>query len=178
MRKDGGWGNYMTYCGMECCKDCSKLPKCGGCEKCNGHPFGGSCIAERNREFGKLKQQLITEINALGIHGLQVEELYLLSGTYVNLAYPLANGYSVKFLKDQDIYLGNQVERPGSERCYGVVAEETSSPRLRVWAPWRTPGTRDVQAQGIGGVSAVWRIPVSAQGIVEGSEEPGGIKPL
>ena len=62
----------MTYCGMECCKDCDKLPKCGGCEKCNGHPFGGSCIAERNREFGKLKQQLIMEINALGIHGLQV----------------------------------------------------------------------------------------------------------
>ena len=84
----------MTYCGMECCKDCGKLPKCGGCEKCNGHPFGGSCIAERNREFGKLKQQLITEINALGIHGLQVEELYLLSGAYVNLAYPLANGYT------------------------------------------------------------------------------------
>ena len=125
MRKDSGWGNHMTYCGMECCKDCDKLPKCGGCEKCNGHPFGGSCIAERNREFGKLKQQLITEINALGIHGLHVEELYLLSGAYVNLEYPLANGYSVKFLKDQDIYLGNQVERPGSERCYGVVAEET-----------------------------------------------------
>ena len=26
----------MTYCGMDCCKDCSKAAQCGGCEKCNG----------------------------------------------------------------------------------------------------------------------------------------------
>ena len=37
----------MTYCGIDCCKTCSNFSECGGCEKCNGHPFGGSCIAER-----------------------------------------------------------------------------------------------------------------------------------
>ena len=116
----------MTYCGdTECCKSCGRFAECGGCEKCGGHPFGGSCIAERNENFPELKQRLIEEINALEIDGLRVDDLNLLTGAYVNLAYPLANGTTVRFLKDTDIYLGNQIERPGSERCYGVVADET-----------------------------------------------------
>lgn len=115
----------MTYCGMDCCKDCDRLSECGGCEACQGHPFGGSCIAERNKDrFANLKADLIKEINELNIDGLQVRELYLLSGAYVNLAYPLENGEMVKFLKDKDVYLGNQIEKKNSERCYGVVACE------------------------------------------------------
>ncbi len=114
----------MTYCGSNCCENCSRFSECGGCEKCAGHPFGGSCIAERNRDFPELKQQLMEEINALGIDGLNVDDLNLLTGAYVNLAYPLSNGTSVKFLKDKDIYLGNQIERQDSERCYGVAADE------------------------------------------------------
>ena len=97
---------------------------CGGCEQCQGHPFGGSCVAERNSNFSELKQQLIEEINALGIGGLIVDDLNLLTGAYVNLEYPLSNGTTVKFLSDKDIYLGNQIERQDSERCYGVVANE------------------------------------------------------
>ncbi len=114
----------MTYCGSNCCEECSRFSACGGCEKCAGHPFGGSCIAERNRNFPELKQQLMEEINALGIGGLMVDDLNLLTGAYVNLAYPLSNGTSVKFLNDKDIYLGNQIERQDSERCYGVAADE------------------------------------------------------
>lgn len=114
----------MTYCGMDCCLQCSRLAECGGCEKCGGHPFGGSCIAERNRYFSELKKQLIAEINALGIDGLAVNELYLLNGAYVNLEYPLPNGTTAKFLNDRDVYLGCQVEKEDSERCYGVVASE------------------------------------------------------
>ena len=114
----------MTYCGIDCCKECSRLAECGGCEKCGGHPFGGSCVAERNKDFSQLKQQLIDEINALGICGLIVENLNLLIGAFVNLEYPLSNGTTVKFLNDKDIYLGNQIEIPNSERCYGVVANE------------------------------------------------------
>lgn len=34
----------MNYCGSDCCKDCSRLVECGDCEKCGGHPFGGSCV--------------------------------------------------------------------------------------------------------------------------------------
>ena len=114
----------MTYCGNNCCEKCGRFSRCGGCEKCAGHPFGGSCIAERNSDFPELKQQLMDEINALGIGGLIVNDLYLLTGAYVNLEYPLSNGTTVRFLNDQDIYLGNQIERPDSERCYGVVADE------------------------------------------------------
>ena len=54
-------------------------------------------------------------------------DLNLLTGSYVNLPYPLANGSTVQFLKDNDIYLGNQVEQADSDRCYGVVANEDSS---------------------------------------------------
>ena len=114
----------MTYCGIDCCKECGRLAECGGCEKCQGHPFGGSCVAERNKDFTALKSRLIDEINALGIEGLAVADLNLLTGSYVNLTYPLANGSTVQFLNDKDIYLGNQVERSDSERCYGIVANE------------------------------------------------------
>ena len=113
-----------TYCGENCCKDCDRLSVCGGCEQCQGHPFGGSCVAERNRDFPSLKRRLIDEINALGIEGLAVADLNLLAGSYVNLSYPLLNGSAVQFLKDQDIYLGNQVEQADSDRCYGLVANE------------------------------------------------------
>ncbi len=114
----------MTYCGTDCCKDCNRLLECGGCEQCQGHPFGGSCVAERNKDFPALKRRLIDEINALGIEGLAVSDLNLLNGSYVNLSYPLANGSAVQFLKDNDIYFGNQVERADSDRCYGIVADE------------------------------------------------------
>ena len=113
-----------TYCGQNCCEQCERLPECGGCERCQGYPFGGSCIAERNKDFPLLKRRLIGEINALGIEGLAVTDLNLLTGSFVNLSYSLANGSAVRFLKDDDIYLGNQIERAGSERCYGVVANE------------------------------------------------------
>ena len=114
----------MTYCGKNCCKECDRLSECGGCEQCQGHPFGGSCVAERNKDFPFLKHRLIDEINAFGIEGLAVNDLNLLTGSYVNLSYPLANGSAVQFLKDKDIYLGNQVEQADSDRCYGIVANE------------------------------------------------------
>ena len=113
-----------TYCGYNCCKDCDRLKECGGCEKCKGHPFGGSCVAERNKDFSSLKRTIIEEINALGIEGLTLSDLNLLTGSYVNLSYPLPNGSIVQFLNDKDIYFGNQIERMNSKRCYGVVANE------------------------------------------------------
>lgn len=114
----------MTFCGMDCCKDCGRLNECGGCEKCNGHPFGESCIAERYSNFHALKVELVEEINSLDIDGLLINDLYLLNGSYVNLEYPLFNGSKVKLLNDKDVYLGNQVEISDSERCFGVVANE------------------------------------------------------
>ncbi len=120
----------LSICGSDCCEKCDKINECGGCMKTCGHPFGGKCIAAEAFKAGgaeaffALKNALIEEINALGIDGLSVQDLNLLNGFYVNLEYPLANGEKVKFLKDSDIYFGNQIERPGQERCYGVVADE------------------------------------------------------
>ena len=77
-----------------------------------------------NGQFDVFKKQLITEINELHIEGLpKVENLNALVGQYVNLAYTLPNGNTVKFLDDQKTYLGNQLECEfGGERCFGIIA--------------------------------------------------------
>ncbi len=79
-------------------------------------------------EFEAFKQKLIGEINDLHIEGMpRLEKLNALVGSYVNLAYPLPSGMSVKFLDDKTTYLGNQLEPefgqdPDNERCFGVLA--------------------------------------------------------
>ena len=119
-----------SICGADCCEQCGRKEECGGCVKTNGHPFGGSCIAAEQIKKGgfdaflRLKNTLIDEVNLLGIKDLQVTDLNLLNGSYVNLEYPLANGQTVKLLRDDYVYLGNQIEVPGNERCYGLVADE------------------------------------------------------
>lgn len=120
----------QSFCGTDCCSKCSRLAECGGCKNVKGHPFGGNCIAaecieqEGEKGFLRFKKCLISEINALGIKGLEVRDLNLLNGDFVNLEYPLANGQTVKLLKDNNVYLGNQIEVSGKERCYGVVADK------------------------------------------------------
>lgn len=120
-----------SICGSDCCEKCSRLSDCGGCVQTEGKPIGGECIAANciksggQAAFEKLKKTIISEINALGIEDLRVDDLNLLNGFFVNLEYPLASGMTVKFLADNHVYFGNQIERPNSERCYGVVADET-----------------------------------------------------
>lgn len=119
----------LSICGMACCEECSRKEACGGCRKVDGHPFGGTCVAaecikrEGLEAFSRMKAGLIAEFNALGVPGLEITELHLLNGFFVNLEYRLANGQSVKLLNDNDVYLGNQVEIPGSDRCYGLAAD-------------------------------------------------------
>ena len=122
-----------TICGLDCCGECPLLGKgCEGCEATNGHPCGGECIAANTitkggpAAYDALKAALIAEINALGVEGLHVDDLNLLFGAYVNQAYTLPNGQQVKFLRDEKVYFGNQVERPDVQRCYGVAADEES----------------------------------------------------
>lgn len=120
----------LSICGDECCSKCERREDCGGCVKTDGHPFGGSCIAAEYikrgdfEAFKKLKETLIGEFHALGIKDLQVEGLNLLNGFYVNLEYSLANGQSVRLLENDRVYLGNQIEIPDSDRCYGIVADD------------------------------------------------------
>ena len=75
-------------------------------------------------QFEAFKKQLIEEINQLRVEGMpRLEKLNALVGKYVNLAYRLPNGESVRFLDDRTTYLGNQLEPEfGGDRCFGVVA--------------------------------------------------------
>ena len=58
----------------------------------------------------------------------EVTELYELCGSFVNMEYELSSGARIKLLDDKRIYLGTQLEIPGTERCFGVVADEKYLP--------------------------------------------------
>jgi transcriptional regulator with XRE-family HTH domain len=75
-------------------------------------------------QFEAFKKQLICEINDMHIEGMpKVERLNALVGSFVNLAYPLPSGASVRFLNDGTTYLGTQLESEfGGDRCFGVLA--------------------------------------------------------
>lgn len=85
---------------------------------------------QRYRELGgeegfeRFQQQLIAEFNALGIEGMpEVTGLNVLSGSYINLEYPLPSGEKVKLLDDNATYLGNQLPcLYGGSRCFGLAA--------------------------------------------------------
>ena len=120
----------LSLCGLDCCAACPQRAACGGCRETQGHPFGGTCVAAACVERGGMeaweswKHAAMAELNALCIPDLQIDSLVPLNGFYVNLEYRLPNGQAVKLLEDNKVYLGTQIERPGQERCYGVVADE------------------------------------------------------
>lgn len=118
-----------SICGADCVS-CSNNKKCKGCETTNGKPFGEECFISKyiiiggKENFEELKSQLVKEINDLNVEGMaKVSQLYALCGEFVNLAYPMPNGYDIKILDDNEIYLGCQVNCEfGDDRCFGVVA--------------------------------------------------------
>lgn len=123
-----------SACGINC-NDCGygKNNNCKGCIKSKGCPFGKQCFIKKYIEAGGkenyeiFKNQLIEEFNSLNISGMpKIKELFPLNGCFVNLEYPLSNGRTVKFLDNDEIYLGNQVECEFDEgqilRCFGLVA--------------------------------------------------------
>lgn len=126
-----------TICGLDCSK-CSMKNDCKGCNETAGKPFGGSCVIALCCEKDgcencghafetacELKTQLIKEFNELGINDMpEITELYALVGGFVNLEYELPGGQKIKFWDDRRVYLGNQVEKKDSERCYGLTADE------------------------------------------------------
>lgn len=72
-----------------------------------------------------MKEQLIAEFNALGIEDMgEVTELNELPGAYINLQYTLPSGQVIKLWDDDKTYLGNQICKKGSDRCYGLTADE------------------------------------------------------
>lgn len=122
----------LSICGSDCCEKCPIHGKtCPGCRETGGHPCGGTCVAAERIEsqgmesYLALKAEIVARVNSLGLPGLEISDLFLLNGSYVNLAYPMPDGQNVKLLCDSRVYFGNQVEQQGSDRCYGLVADET-----------------------------------------------------
>lgn len=119
-----------SICGIDCVK-CELNTSCGGCLETGGRPFGGACIVAEcfqrsETAFSELRERLIAAIRALGIPDMeQVQDLNALKGSLINLEYTLPGGQTVKLWDDNRIYLGNQLRKTGSDRYYGVAADET-----------------------------------------------------
>lgn len=122
-----------SICGINCDK-CPSKEHCKGCAQTNGCPFGKQCFMAKyilvggTEKYEEFKKCLIDEINALNIDGMEkVKELYPLVGNFVNLEYPLPNGETVKFLKNDEMYFGAQTANIFDEEgktCFGVIARE------------------------------------------------------
>ena len=100
----------MSICGIDCTK-CELSNTCNGCAETNGHPFGGECIVALCCQRGEkalceFKAKLISAFNSL------------------NIEYTLPGGQTVKLWDDNKIYLGNQLCKQNSDRCYGLAADE------------------------------------------------------
>lgn len=117
-----------TLCGVNC-SECMMIKQCKGCVETNGCPLGKQCFIASyisvggEEKFLEFKKKLIAELYDLELPGMpEVSELYALVGNFVNLEYTLPNGQAVKFLDDNSIYLGNQLEcELGEGRCFGIV---------------------------------------------------------
>ena len=128
-----------TFCGIDC-NSCQYKKDCNGCVKTKGQPLGEGgvcpiakcCLNKEHKHCGEcmdgscsLKGRLMDEYNALGIEDMEkVTNLCVLIGKYVNLEYTLPNGQKIKLWHDNKLYLGYQVCKKESNRCYGLTADE------------------------------------------------------
>lgn len=146
-----------SICGIDC-TNCELNNTCGGCQETNGHPFGADCIIATCYQKGpealsRFKAALIKAFRELHIEDMEeVTDFNALKGSFINLVYPLPNGQTVKLWDDNKIYLGNQLHKKGSDRCYGIVADEKylmvaeygcggSDAELVVWKRWNETQT-------------------------------------
>lgn len=118
-----------SICGIDCTK-CELRNACKGCAETNGHPFGRECIVASCCQKGEtalceFKEKLIAAFNSLNIKDMvKVTDLNALKGSFINIDYTLPSGQAVKFWDDNKIYLGNQLCKKDSDRCYGLAADE------------------------------------------------------
>ena len=72
-----------------------------------------------------MQEKIISRLHQLGIEELKtVTSLNELNGDYINLECKLPNGSTGKILIDSKKYLGNQVCQNGTDKCYGIAADE------------------------------------------------------
>ena len=123
-----------SICGADC-KNCEygKNNNCKGCANTKDCPLGKNCfiaayiLAGGKENYEIFKKELIKEINSLNISGMpKINELYPLNGSFVNLEFYLPNGKKVKYLNDDEIYYGTQIEciynDDDIKKCFGIVA--------------------------------------------------------
>ena len=144
----------ISICGADC-QGCPMSADCSGCRESNGHPFGEKCMVASCCERGegalcKLKEPLLAAFNGLQIPDMpQVTDLYALRGAFINMPFSLPSGECVKFWNDNKIYLGNQLPKGDTDRCYGIAADEThlmvceygengADPQLVLFKRWAT----------------------------------------
>ena len=72
-----------------------------------------------------MKEDLIRRFNSLGIQDMtEVTELHMLKGSFINLEYQLPSGQHVKLWEDDKLYYGAEIYKKGSDRCYGLTADD------------------------------------------------------
>ena len=80
---------------------------------------------EEKTQEQNMQEKIINRLHSLGIEELKsVVSLHELDGDYINLECRLPNGTTGKILDDNKKYYAIQVERLGSETCYGIAADE------------------------------------------------------
>lgn len=118
-----------SICGIDC-TECELNCDCKGCQATKGQPFGEKCMVAEYCQKGEaalreLKEKMIGAFHGLNIQDMEeVTDLNALKGSFINLEYHLPGGQTVKFWNDNKIYLGNQLHKKDSDRCYGIAADE------------------------------------------------------
>lgn len=69
-----------------------------------------------------MKKVYIKEVNELGIPGLNIDNLYVLQGSFINQDY-IVNGNTIRLIDDNATYWGTQVMK-SDDRCYGIACNE------------------------------------------------------
>lgn len=88
--------------------------------------MAAECCRRGETALAELKAALIAAFRALDIPELEERtDLNALRGSLINIPYTLPSGQTVKLWDDDRIYLGSQIHKKGSGRCYGVAADET-----------------------------------------------------
>ena len=120
-----------SICGIDCTK-CGLNGACSGCTTTEGRPFGAECIVAQCCKKGEtaldeLKEKLIAALNDLHIQDMEtVTGIHALKGSFANIEYTIPNGQIVKFWNDNKIYLGDQLHKGDSDRCYGIIADRNT----------------------------------------------------
>lgn len=72
-----------------------------------------------------MEKRLLEIIKKLGIPEFEKFKLLnLIDGSYLNLECKLPNGKVSKILDDDKKYYANQIDIEGTDKCYGVAADE------------------------------------------------------